>query len=1181
MGRPKKQVSEQNIENFQRDIELAGNRTDLLLKDKKGRSKSCLLCRRRKQRCDHKLPSCTACLKANVKCIQPVRYIENNGIPNTILQVDFTSSTGTSEASSNSPTPDISKSIIGNHDDNSSIATSISASNIGNISFGLRKGSISKKKDKKKTTDNNSNKNSDQYTNFLEKKLKYLEKLIDLPIGGVVFKKKLKNYKKISHLLGNIEDFRGDEMTINRINNNILPWQPSPNHSNSNNSDGHSDSNRLYGQLNSVNTEFQKQNSGIKIEGSSLPALTSDSLDSIDFSKCIFAKYLKDHFNYDPVFEFNENLSRSFLEIFFTRLQFKYPLLDEQEIYSFHNDYTKNNIYSCSANDFHFCTGRMWLIFSISAYMHMTTGKYDGLSPIRYFSTAVRHITKCGDNLNDVQKVELLTLLVLYLLRTDRDSMILYEIMKDIMAIVKGRLHLNKWTQQDSFANKKLRLFWCVYLLERMICVAVGKPFTIHESEIDVPLFNEDSYNTNKNSKTSGIHFINQSVTLRRIESNFVEKLNIIPTNKQNTPTKKNQLPTVKYFFNELEIWRSKCSTTDIRNFENETLKLYYYRAVRLLIQPYLEFLTPEEHLFRECQAAAGQICQLYKIFHQKTVNGHSTPAVHTVFGAGVSLIYCMWLERNFHDERRKKLGDLSKHTRPLVGPNLFSTMDDLRACSVCLYVMTERSKFARVFRDTFDQLMNATVGNLIERCGPDSSELIYLTDRSTKDGPVVLNEDIVTIGNSSKTLNVSLELHDAQHNISNNSGMPPAVARTFGKYQADEHVGFVENSQVDLEEQKKLRQRQGLLEQVAVPKSLAHLLINAAGSTSINNNTTVEAQLEPNAVLKIRSKDVGRPGEPRADDDDSKYIVQKPAYPNEFDWKNFQQQAFLQQQLAQQNLQAYLSSLNYSKSFGNVDTTGSVGTILKPELGQFNRGLLPAHSASSSAISILPGSNIISPVLSEIVAAENTSAPGSKYVTRTSSPTAPVFNYVAPGQNAFNSVAGNTDNNGNLIPNAEIPIITHDGSLNNMAATYIQSSNKPNSGSILFDNGTHEMINHISNWTSNAVGDLVNVFPSGRKEQQPNSSGTGGSQSSTNLVQNSVETSKFGFSNGIGGYETPRKLNNLDLNRQIRPIGSTAYPDSSVQNIPPRSVGTMRNIAPSNQAEEFWTINDDYGFLT
>ncbi|KAG0656149.1 hypothetical protein C6P45_002759 [Maudiozyma exigua] len=1165
MGRPKKQISEQNIENFQRDIELAGNRTDLLLKDKKGRSKSCLLCRRRKQRCDHKLPSCTACLKANVKCVQPVRYIENLGnIPNNNNNNDTIS---ISETSSNSPISDISTV------DNIHINQPVTIPDLQ--SFNKQRNVITTKNKITKKTDN-------QYTNFLEKKLKYLEKLIDLPIGGVVFQKKLKNYKKVSHLLGNIEDFKNDEMRINRLDKNVT---------NNNNNDNMIRDNDG---ITTTTRDFRNQSGTLIYDSnSSLPALTSDSLDSIDFSKCIFTKYLKDHFKYDPVFEFNENLSRSFLDIFFTRLQFKYPLLDEQEIYSFHNDYTKNKIYSCSANDFHFATGRMWLIFSISAYMHMTTGKYNGLPPIRYFSTAVRHITKCGDNLNDVQRVELLTLLVLYLLRTDRDSLILYEIIKDIMHIVKNKLKLNKWTQQDSFANKKLRLFWCVYLLERMICVAIGKPFTIHESEIDVPLFNEDSYNTNKNSRTSGIHFINQSLTLRRIESNFVEKLNIIPSNKQTTPTKKNQLPTVKLFFNELEVWRSNCSTTDIRNFENETLKLYYYRAVRLLIQPYLEFLTPEDQLFKECQAAAGQICQLYKIFHQKTINGHSTPAVHTVFGAGVSLIYCMWLERNFNDERRKKLGDLSKHTRPLVGPNLFSTMDDLRACSVCLYVMTERSKFARVFRDTFDQLMNATVGNLIERCGPDSSELIYLTDRSIKNGPVELNNDIIAVNGEQKQMTVSIDLNKKSNQDKTNkdsitnsdvrtshNGMPPAVARTFGKYQAEEHVGFVENSQVDLEEQRKLKQRQGILEQVAVPKSLAHLLV----SNNTKLTTDSQSSSDSSDILKIKSKDIVDSRTNSANDNgDNNYIVQKPVYPNEFDWKNFQQQAFLQQQLAQQNLQAYLSSLNYSKSLGTVDTVGSINPVMKPDMTTFHTDMGSANSNSPSTGSAVQGSNFVSPALSDFNQLRQSSMSDPKHVVRNPSPSVPGYNYGIPSvQSNLNNTFNTTDGCSNTAVSStgNTPNINHDMGISSIPPTYFQGSTKPNSGKILFDNCTHDMINNISTWTSNAIGDLVNVLPMGHKGATGNNIGDELSQNNENSsVKNVSNNERFPSVNGTMGYEIPRQIHNgLGITKNA---GSGGFPEHPVNGTVSESVGTIRNVASSNQAEEFWTINDDYGFLT
>lgn len=908
MGRPKKKVSQEKIEQFQKELELAGDQIDTLLRDKKGRSTACLLCRRRKQKCDHQLPSCTACLKAAVKCVQPSRYNEKH------------------ESDDNDEVDNENEQLTKQQDDHVQAPL-----NTHLLSFPIQKLSvlplannnsismeIKEQQKPNKITKPKQNKSKDQYTSFIEKKLKFLEKLIDLPVGGTAFNKRITQYKKITHLLGEIDDLENIPLPLNDniINKQAAGMLPPPILQNNN---GISAST-------SPTTSTSQDNSNEQMNNVKqlIPALSTDSLDSVDFSKCIFAKYnLKEFLTYDPAFEFDEQLSRSFLDTFFTRLQFKYPLLDEQEIYTFHDHYTNNKIHSYSQIDFHFASGRMWLVFSISACLHMTTGKYKGLPPVRYFSTAIRHISRCKEHLNHVQKIELLTLLVLYILRTDRDSLVLYEIIKDVMNICQNDLHLNNWHPQDPYANKKLRLFWCVYLLERMICVAVGKPYTIKESDINLPLFDEHSFNT-KNSKIQGVHFINQSLKLRRIESKFVEILKILPNNKQfaaELGTRQDQLPLVKTFFHDLELWRASCSINDVRNFENETLKLYYYRSVRLLIQPYLEFITPEDRLFRECQAAAGQICQLYKIFHQKTVHGHSTPAVHTVFVAGVTLIYCMWLARNLDDERRKKMGDYSKHTRPLISGSLFSTMDDLRACSVCLYVMTERSKFARIFRDTFDQLMNATVGNLIERCGPDSSELIYISSG---------NYDVETFEDSSKNSETKnmMELKgfrgsgvSTKNNKNKNNGLPPATARTFGKRQADEHVGFVENSQVDLEEQKEFKKRQGMLEKTSVPSSLAHLLVKVEDekrlldrqekATAMAQSGSYLSNTSPASIPMANQLDINTEANKGYDtmpkNDSNQYIIKKPVNSTEFDWKSFQQQAFLQQHLAQQNLQASL----------------------------------------------------------------------------------------------------------------------------------------------------------------------------------------------------------------------------------------------------------------------------------
>lgn len=1175
MGRPKKEVSARNIEQFQKELELAGNSSQLLLRDKKGRSRSCLLCRRRKQKCDHKLPSCTACLKASVKCIQPAKYNnvtvkkEETPTPISTPSSDPLENTIPTQqlvppniiASMQKPGPFLSvnsitppTSLSTSPSTNTSISSAVSMP--GNLNNDIpetnesyrvnseqpntKSSSTKPNKPAGKVTKKKKDTGKDQYTSFLERKLKFLEKLIDLPVGGTVFTKKLSQYKKITHLLGDIEDLEDTVANIQETNQDA-----------------------------ELKTESSESPSRIPSQTSldkKLPALSSDSLDPIDFHQCIFAKYFsKKYFPYDPAFEFDYELSKTFLETFFTRLQFKYPLLDEQEIYSFHDHYSRNNIYSYSTNEFHFASGRMWLVFSISAYMQKTTGKYKGLEPERYFSTAVRHITKCAENLNYVHRIELLTLLVLYLIRTDTDSLVLYKIMKDIMNICKNKLSLNQWFPNDPFSRKKLRLFWCVYLLERMICEAVGKPFTIRESEIDLPYFDEETFNGSDATQIRNVHFINQSLKLRRIESSFVEELKILPDNsKESVSTRYSQLPKVNDYFKQLEKWRASCSTNHVKNFENETLKLYYYRSVRLLIQPYLEFLKPEDRLFRECQAAAGQICQLYKIFHQKTVNGHSTPAVHTVFVAGVTLVYCMWLARNYDDDRRKKLGDASKHTRPAISASLFSTMDDLRACSVCLYVMTERSKFARVFRDTFDELMNATIGNLIERCGPDSSELIHLSKfkNNVENDRITLNSDKMGIQRSnSEQGQSSSDNDDAQQNP---NGMPPARKRVFGVGQAEEHVGFVQNSQVDVEEQMIMKRKQDDLEKESLPKGLAHLLVNEREDNKAKNAKNIE---------KAKTLEQSKKVLPSQNTDENQlFAVKKPTFLNESDWQMFQQQAYVQQQLAQQNLQAYLSSLNYTPN-NEMNTPNNNSTIhmANSNYAQNNgSGFQPEVQPPPQQNMMMSSSNIM------------------------------LDNNVLISQMA-RSPTPNISNMRTTTPSAQAnPEMYHENEEQRKSQLSVNSSLSSNNAisgvsvnGVLFNNGTHDMINNISNWTNDSVVNGVPIQYNGEQgiPQQPDQgmmyqTGNIGNQIASFPPQmpiNQAPTQAVGMENTFqtnnvnSTVPTPMFMNNQMMNT----ITSNDANNINTSNGTSGQYHEGENKSSKDRAEEFWTVNDDYGFLT
>lgn len=505
----------------------------------------------------------------------------------------------------------------------------------------------------------------DEYTAMLEKKVRQLEALLEAPAPNAPSKK----YHKIGNLI--------DEDTHPTATNHCV-------------------NNQFVQLINAKSNFLQTHKSAIK--------------DSV-FAAANLSQFL----HTDPFLNMDPKLAKSLQDLHFRGVQTLFPLFDEADLTSFREKYySMLRLPPNEHNDYHFFAARMFLISAISALQLNNTGRYKGPKPAQLFSTALRHLILMGSSLQGLHKIQILFLLVFFLSRADKDTSNIQILIADSiracleLALHKEKTYLNISPQEQLV---KLRAIWCTYLLERSICLAISKSFTLREGKIEanVPLFPSDS---------QSLSFINQSIRIRRIESRFIEQLKILNS------ISKSQLPQVEKYFQELQNWRNNCQHFQ-SDFENETLSMFYYTSIRNLVQPYLELLDPENKLFKECQAAAGQICQTIKSFHQKTSSGFSILNIHFTFTAGITLIYCLWLQRNRDDMRRKLLGDDKKHTRPPVSEELFTGLDDLRACSISLYVMSERTRFALSFRDTFEEIMNATIGNLILRCGPDSSEIL------------------------------------------------------------------------------------------------------------------------------------------------------------------------------------------------------------------------------------------------------------------------------------------------------------------------------------------------------------------------------------------------------------------------------------------------------------------------
>ena len=238
-----------------------------------------------------------------------------------------------------------------------------------------------------------------------------------------------------------------------------------------------------------------------------------------------------------------------------------------------------------------------------------------------------------------------------------------------------------------------------------------------------------------------------------------------------------------------------------------------------------------------------------------------------------------------------------------------------------------------------------------------------------------------------------------------------------------------------------------------------------------------------------------------------NEYIVQKPINATSFDWNLFKQQAFLQQHLAQQNLQAYLSSLKYendglesnsaseqaghSTSFtGQLGFNPSTDNRFNMNNGARNQNGFPTLINSPSASL---GAN--SPPLTTETYPPHANVSSSKKEERD-----PNLHYSSSvnNQSPLHSVtSAHTPNNQTSQPGNPTSYSSANPNNNILNVSSNTANNKTN-GMILFSNGTHDMINNISTWTNDSVVEFMNTEDDGL-----NSKSTGEiSQTKTTSVQ-------------------------------------------------------------------------------
>ncbi|KFA70194.1 hypothetical protein S40285_04420 [Stachybotrys chlorohalonatus IBT 40285] len=156
-------------------------------------------------------------------------------------------------------------------------------------------------------------------------------------------------------------------------------------------------------------------------------------------------------------------------------------------------------------------------------------------------------------------------------------------------------------------------------------------------------------------------------------------------------------------FIDKLHAWKNAIPQQKLHQemMENQVYLSYdsymaaYYKAFRTLLQPRLYEKNIPERYLELCAEACRGVCQTYKRLHTKLPIAFTSLSLQSVFLAGLTLIYCMWIDTT--------------------NSRAFNNHGALTDCSIMLYVMAERWQVGRKYRDLFELVKKSVLETIEE----------------------------------------------------------------------------------------------------------------------------------------------------------------------------------------------------------------------------------------------------------------------------------------------------------------------------------------------------------------------------------------------------------------------------------------------------------------------------------
>lgn len=318
---------------------------------------------------------------------------------------------------------------------------------------------------------------------------------------------------------------------------------------------------------------------------------------------------------------------------------------------------------------------------------------------------AVQNV-ECLFEARTLESLEGMLLLVIYQLRSPSQPGIWSLIGMTMRHVLSLGLH-RKFHGPNIVDQRRKRIFWTTYMLERSIARTLGLPVSISDRDIDVAfpaVVPEDIEDEDEMSiallqdpTASATSAVVHIFRLTQLESKIYSSIHRV-----DRPLAKDLSSKFTRFRQLLDEWKSQISisipapsdhdhTSPNSYVDRRYHILHYHRVMLLLLLPNLTGMSSTHSDFKLCHSSAGQVVQLYKQLHgHQDMLSYSLIALHATFVAGLTLIYCFVASEG-----------------AIFSPQFSS---DVRACSTVLYIISERWSAARKVRDAFERMVSLTV---------------------------------------------------------------------------------------------------------------------------------------------------------------------------------------------------------------------------------------------------------------------------------------------------------------------------------------------------------------------------------------------------------------------------------------------------------------------------------------